>query len=331
MRNAVAAPHATDGQARQGLARDIQRELKRVGCYDGEVNGEWSANTRQAMKTFIDRVNAALPVDEPDHILRTMVQGHPGHACGVACPSGLSAQQGRCRPSNGIVAQAPAPRAVDGLRARDPAPAPHEIAGGRPSVPRPAWETTVAAAPSAPPAQVNLEGRMAIGAQLPDAPSGHAAARPGVIVLAPSADPRRAAVARAQSGGLAGIIVPGAIAALGGPSTASGAIRTGAIAGAAGLNPGVFPAPAVVIPPDAFEPPVANLPRPRDRDGQPQAARRERPVRTYVPPRPAKFTFPAPSYLIGGNDSKYAASSKTSKGKPFSHFFDWSASGGGGR
>src|SRR5262245_46536363 len=63
------------------LARQLQSELKRVGCYDGEISGVWTARTRTAMKAFTDRVNATLPVHKPDHILLALVQSHPGVAC----------------------------------------------------------------------------------------------------------------------------------------------------------------------------------------------------------------------------------------------------------
>ena len=63
------------------LARQLQSELKRVGCYDGELSGVWTPRTRVAMKAFTDRVNATLPVDKPDHILLALVQGHQGIAC----------------------------------------------------------------------------------------------------------------------------------------------------------------------------------------------------------------------------------------------------------
>jgi hypothetical protein len=64
------------------LTREIQRELKRVGCYDGDLNGKWNAQSRSAMKTFTDYVNAKLPVERPDYILLRLVQGHKGKACG---------------------------------------------------------------------------------------------------------------------------------------------------------------------------------------------------------------------------------------------------------
>ena len=81
------------------LARTLQRELKRVGCYDGEVSGVWSPASRAAMKAFTERVNASLPVDRPDPVLLALVQGHQGRACGDNCPAGEArGADGRCLP-----------------------------------------------------------------------------------------------------------------------------------------------------------------------------------------------------------------------------------------
>jgi hypothetical protein len=63
------------------LTRQLQTELRRVGCYDGELSGAWTPRTRAAMKAFTDRVNASLPVDKPDQVLLALVQSHPGVAC----------------------------------------------------------------------------------------------------------------------------------------------------------------------------------------------------------------------------------------------------------
>lgn len=98
---------------RTALTKDIQRELTRVGCYAGDIDGEWSAQTRQAMKTFVDRVNATLPIEAPDHILKTLVSGHPGDACGKTCPAGQSASNGRCMPTQ---IHARTPRNTEGTR-----------------------------------------------------------------------------------------------------------------------------------------------------------------------------------------------------------------------
>src|SRR5262245_11154142 len=36
------------------LTRQLQTELRRVGCYDGELSGVWTPRTRAAMKAFTD-------------------------------------------------------------------------------------------------------------------------------------------------------------------------------------------------------------------------------------------------------------------------------------
>lgn len=89
---------APDDQA--ALARELQRELKRVGCYNGEISGVWTTSSRLAMKTFVERVNAALPIDKPDPVLLSLVQAHRERACGVGCPDGQTVQAGgACGPS----------------------------------------------------------------------------------------------------------------------------------------------------------------------------------------------------------------------------------------
>jgi peptidoglycan hydrolase-like protein with peptidoglycan-binding domain len=102
---------------RDVLARELQKELRRVGCYEGELTGTWSPSTRRAMKAFLDRINARLPVEEPDVVLYTVVQDQRDHVCGQTCPvgEGMSAD-GRCVPAailaNANRKEAPAATAV---------------------------------------------------------------------------------------------------------------------------------------------------------------------------------------------------------------------------
>jgi hypothetical protein len=79
------------------LAFALQRELARVGCYDGEINGAWTAATRQAMKAFLERVNARLPISQPDSVHLALVQSQAARVCDTACPPGQGvAGEGRC-------------------------------------------------------------------------------------------------------------------------------------------------------------------------------------------------------------------------------------------
>ncbi len=66
---------------RASIARELQRELKRVGCYNGDINGIWTTSSRMAMKAFTDEVNASLPIDNPDYILLSLVQQRQGTVC----------------------------------------------------------------------------------------------------------------------------------------------------------------------------------------------------------------------------------------------------------
>lgn len=103
----ITSSKPADSETRIQLTRDLQSELKRVGCYGGDVNGAWTASTKKAMSAFMDRVNATLPVNEPDYILLTLVQGHAAKACGIACPTGQTAGgDGRCVPQAVIAARA---------------------------------------------------------------------------------------------------------------------------------------------------------------------------------------------------------------------------------
>ncbi len=88
------------------LARDIQRHLKRVGCYSGDISGDWSVPTRRAMKSYLDDVNASLPVDQPQIVLLALLESQALPACGASCgPNALRAGDGRCRSTPAAVSR----------------------------------------------------------------------------------------------------------------------------------------------------------------------------------------------------------------------------------
>jgi hypothetical protein len=79
------------------LARELQRELSRTGCYSGQISGLWTPLTRRAMQEFMRRANASLPIEKPDEVLLALVRSFPGRACGVMCAPGESlSSAGQC-------------------------------------------------------------------------------------------------------------------------------------------------------------------------------------------------------------------------------------------
>ena len=105
-RLAIATPPAAAPQpvtpATYALVRQLQNELRRVGCYHGRIDGDWGPASRFAMAAFTRQVNAALPTDRPDIVLLALVRRHRATACG-----GLRATP---RPAPTITAAAPAPQ-----------------------------------------------------------------------------------------------------------------------------------------------------------------------------------------------------------------------------
>jgi len=82
------------------LIKSLQEELRRVGCYAGNVDGSWGNGSRRAMNDFVRRVNASLPVDRPDFVLLALVQSHSGQVCNSGCPTGqVMGEASRCIPS----------------------------------------------------------------------------------------------------------------------------------------------------------------------------------------------------------------------------------------
>jgi hypothetical protein len=105
------------------LSRALQGELKRVGCYDGQITSVWTPAARKAMRTFTERANAQLPVDKPDVVLLSLVQSHREVVCetdavGVGDPPPKVAEKADA-PGPALVPAAAAVSAV-ALRATQP-------------------------------------------------------------------------------------------------------------------------------------------------------------------------------------------------------------------
>lgn len=74
-----------DQATRDSLARDIQTELARLGCYAGPVDGAWSPATQRAAGMFVTEANARIPVSQPDFALFSLAKSATAEqACGPA-------------------------------------------------------------------------------------------------------------------------------------------------------------------------------------------------------------------------------------------------------
>lgn len=157
-----------DEDSRRELVRNIQKELKRVGCYGGEAHGAWTAASQRAMTAFTERVNATLPVKDPDGILLTLVRGAKPGVCGDTCPAGQALDaEDRCVPKGVLAAAEKKSKVADKQPSQalpaGKAPVPQHVAQG--------WTTTTTVQP--PPvrqAEATVEPPAPVSAKRPALP-----------------------------------------------------------------------------------------------------------------------------------------------------------------
>jgi hypothetical protein len=70
--------------------RAIQGELRRHGCYEGALDGDWGPASRYAASAFTAAVNATLPVDQPDAALLTLARRYPGRVCAAGATDSVA-------------------------------------------------------------------------------------------------------------------------------------------------------------------------------------------------------------------------------------------------
>lgn len=154
----VAAPTATRGavageEAQRALVRDIQKELKRVGCYTGEANGQWTQSTSRAMATYVGSSNASLPVDKPDVAFLAMLKVEKAETgCSPSCGKGqVSAGSGICVPRPILASRGKVDGAAPAERTAAAQPLPGAMAIGGPKVEAGQDETGISPSVANPP------------------------------------------------------------------------------------------------------------------------------------------------------------------------------------
>ena len=161
--------------------RAIQSELRRHGCYDGAVDGDWGPASRYAAATFTKAVNAALPVDQPDVALLALARRHPGRACAPEDADLITSADAGAGAAGGAIVGARSPYSAS---QQPTARAPRIVrSGGAPPI------ATVMPTP----APGTLPNRMALGIELPPGGAEPAApvTREPTITRAPDASVSR--------------------------------------------------------------------------------------------------------------------------------------------
>jgi len=75
------APSEPDSEAQTDLARDVQRELQRVGCAAGRPDGIWGSRSRSAVREFNQHAQASLDPDVPSTEALAALQKHQSRVC----------------------------------------------------------------------------------------------------------------------------------------------------------------------------------------------------------------------------------------------------------
>ncbi len=182
-------------QPRHELARALQAELKRVGCYAGEVDGEWGPGSKRSLRAFMEQANSGLSSDEPDLIQLTLVRGYSGAACRSA--------PGQPNGTTTAIRTAPPAFAPTIAPVRPPfAPSVPAFANAPAAAPGPLAAGAVDSPASSSLRPANFEGRMTVGAPLPtDAARGETAplnAAPGLPAAQPAPQRPRPVQQQAQ-------------------------------------------------------------------------------------------------------------------------------------
>jgi hypothetical protein len=97
---AVASLSPTDTKPERAippdLPRQLQSELKRVGCKTGDVEDDWSASARKALSSFNDNAGTRFEVKVASIDALDAVRSKQGRVCPLDCDRGYHASGDKC-------------------------------------------------------------------------------------------------------------------------------------------------------------------------------------------------------------------------------------------
>jgi hypothetical protein len=78
------------------IARELQGELKRVGCDPGNIDDDWNAASRRALENFNEHAGTNLDVEVANFSALSVVRSRMSRICPVACDRGPGVRGNRC-------------------------------------------------------------------------------------------------------------------------------------------------------------------------------------------------------------------------------------------
>ena len=84
------------GPAPGEIARLMQTELARVGCYSGSINGDWNTASRRAVDAFNKAASAKIDSRSASLEGVDAVRDKQSRVCPLECDSGFKAQDNKC-------------------------------------------------------------------------------------------------------------------------------------------------------------------------------------------------------------------------------------------
>jgi hypothetical protein len=94
---APAAAQPSTALSGAALITEIKKELKRVGCYSGPIDDQWSnAQTAASIKKYVRLAHASAAPDEPNMDFLTALHGKSERVCPLECGKRETESDGNC-------------------------------------------------------------------------------------------------------------------------------------------------------------------------------------------------------------------------------------------
>jgi caspase domain-containing protein len=78
------------------LAKQLQEELRRVGCSPGVADGLWGDQAQAALARFAHHAKRAVPIGEPTPVALEALKAQDGRVCPLQCGPGTAEKEGKC-------------------------------------------------------------------------------------------------------------------------------------------------------------------------------------------------------------------------------------------